>query len=242
MIDAVFISDLHLHPQNAVITARFNYFVQWAAKNARVVYILGDFLHVWPGDDALDDWSMGVFKQLAWLTDQGVKVYFMPGNRDFLLSRSFARAAKVIMLTEPFVVRLGDEPVLLVHGDRLCTNDTGHQWLRRLTRNRIFTTIFLKLPLIYRSKLVNTVRQSSQRNRQKLSVIMDVVPAFMIKLMNRYQVQTLIHGHTHKHGLTMHSHQGHIYRQYVLSDWDDAPVLLCYDRSSGFYFIRQDEV
>lgn len=236
MIDAVFISDLHLHPQETAITERFHRFIQWASTHTLAVYILGDFFHVWPGDDALDDWSSAIIHQLTWLSQQGVQLYFMTGNRDFLLGHSFAKKANVTILKEPSVITLGDEHALLVHGDRYCTADKGHQWLRRLTRNRIFPWVFMHLPLAFRERLVNTVRTRSQSNRTKLPLQMDVVVIDVLNHMRTLGVDTLIHGHTHKPGLSIYVDQGITYRRYVLSDWDDNPLLMCYDKSNGFYF------
>ena len=237
MIEAVFISDLHLHPDEAAITERFHRFTQWASTHTRAVYILGDFFHVWPGDDALDDWSRSIANQLAGLRRLGIALYFMPGNRDFLLGDAFAALAGVTLLTEPAIITLGDERVLLVHGDRYCTLDKGHQWLRRLTRNRVFPWLFLRLPLAFRQHLVNTVRQKSQSNRSKPPAQMDVVATTLLNHMKAMDVHVLIHGHTHKPGLTTHLDEAHTFRQYVLSDWDDNPLILCYYKASGFCFI-----
>ena len=238
MIEAVFISDLHLHPDETAITERFNRFITWAAINARHVFILGDFFHVWPGDDALDAWSGSIADRLTWLTTQGVTLYFMPGNRDFLLGDDFAKRAGVTKLTEPDIITLGDERVLLVHGDRYCTRDKGHQWLRRLTRNALFPKLFLRLPLSWREGLVNKVRESSQSNCSKSALQMDVVASDMLSHMQTLKINTVIHGHTHKPGLTTHDSHGASYRQYVLSDWDDSPLVLCYSLARGFYFNR----
>lgn len=236
MIEAVFISDLHLNPNEHLITERFYRFVAWAATNTRSVYILGDFFHVWPGDDALDEWSGAIADQLAWLAAQGVSLYFMSGNRDFLLGDCFAKRASVQRLTEPTLITLGDERVLLVHGDRYCTQDKSHQWLRRLTRNRIFPVLFLSLPLAFRKRVVNTVRQASQANRSKSVAQMDVVLSAMLDHMHQLKVAMVVHGHTHKPGLTTHDYNDTTYRQYVLSDWDDNPLIMCYNEPLGFYF------
>jgi len=238
MIDAVFISDLHLHPEEAPIAERFDKFIQWAASNTSVVYILGDFFHVWPGDDGLDAWSADIAARLSWLASQGVSLYYMHGNRDFLLGSQFAKLASLTVLREPTVIMLGDTKVLLMHGDAYCTHDKTHQRLRRVTRNERFPKLFLKLPFSLRNKLVNKVREHSQNNRSKPASYMDIVPEAMLSHMQQMQVRVLIHGHTHKPGLTTHDYQGEQYLQYVLSDWDDNPLLMCYDRPNGFYFSR----
>ena len=236
MIEAVFISDLHLHPGESIITERFQRFTSWAATNTRSVYILGDFFHVWAGDDAFDAWSASIASQLAGLAEKGVALYFMRGNRDFLLGDLFAKRAHVEMLTEPSLITLGGERVLLVHGDRYCTLDKGHQWLRRLTRNTIFPTVFLRIPLAWRNHLVNTIRKTSQANRNKPASTMDVVPAVMLEHMKQANVEIVVHGHTHKPGLTTYHCNTGTYKQYILSDWDDNPKILCYNESLGFYF------
>lgn len=236
MNDAVFISDLHLHPQETKITERFNHFIQWAAEHTSSVYILGDFFHVWPGDDALDAWSQSIASQLNWLSKQGVNLYFMPGNRDFLVGRRFAKLASLTLLCEPTVIHLGDTRLLLVHGDRYCTKDRSHQWLRRLTRNRLFITLFLKLPYIWRYAIVNQIRRHSQMNKKKPLANMMIVVFSLIKHMEEIGVKTVIHGHIHRPGLTVHTSNSSNYFQYVLSDWDDIPSLLCYNKTRGFYF------
>lgn len=234
--EAVFISDIHLHPEMPAITNRFYEFIQWAAKHTHSVYILGDFLHVWPGDDAMDTWSGAIADQLAWLSSQGVQVYFMPGNRDFLMGKQFLARANMQKLVESTVIQLGDDRVLLVHGDRYCTLDKGHQWLRRLTRNRLFSSLFLRLPYALRARIVNQVREYSQSNQFKPADQMVVVPSTMLRHLRRHKVETVIHGHTHKPGLTTHRDTRGHYQQYVLSDWDENPRLMCYNYSKKFYF------
>lgn len=236
MIDAVFISDLHLHPQDLAIQARFEYFIQWALQHVRRVYILGDFFHVWAGDDALDDWSRGIAEKLALLHAKGIDVYLMVGNRDFLIGKAFAQLASVTLLQEPTVIELGDHKVLLVHGDAYCTADKSHQFLRRLTRNVLFPALFLRLPLTCRQKIVSFVRKKSQLRRPKPRAQMNIVVASMLEHLQVMQVQHVIHGHIHQPGVTTHTLQGKKYQQYVLSDWDDKPIPMCYHKTKGFYF------
>lgn len=233
MIEAVFISDLHLHPEMPDIQARFNQFVVWAKNNSiKKVYILGDFFHAWPGDDFINEWSRDIASQLRGLTEHGSQLFYMHGNRDFLLGKEFSYISGWTVLKEPALIQLGEEHVLLVHGDRYCTKDTAHQRFRKLTRNRLFSWLFLNLPLNYRLNLVDKVRQMSQGNTTKTMDQMDVVSESVTKHMKQFHVATLIHGHTHKPGLTCYDNL----KRYVLSDWDDIPLLLCYDNTKGLYF------
>ncbi|MFI4963428.1 MAG: UDP-2,3-diacylglucosamine diphosphatase [Legionellales bacterium] len=237
MIDTVFISDLHLHPEEEAIGARFSAFIEWAKISVNRVYILGDFFHAWVGDDSLDDWSRGIAEQVHSLSDEGIKVYYLHGNRDFLLGKTFARLAGWEVLNEPAFITLGSETIMLMHGDSYCTKDIAHQRFRRLTRNRLFRFVFLHLPLAYRKQLADRLRKRSMMDTTKSMEVMDVVAETVINHMQHHKTRILIHGHTHKCGLTTYKEQSMELSRYVLSDWDDNPQLLCYDYTKGFYFI-----
>lgn len=235
MIEAVFISDLHLHPKEEDISERFTAFLKWAVKKSvKTIYILGDFFHVWAGDDTLDDWSREIAEQLFHLKKQGINVCYMHGNRDFLLGKKFANLAGWTLLSEPTLIDLGGEKIMLAHGDRYCTKDLGHQRFRLVTRNKIFSILFLCLPIKYRERLVNQVRHRSQSNNSRSMEEMDVVMESVMQHMQKNKVKQLIHGHTHKPGIFPIVSSKLI--RYVLSDWDDSPKLLCYSKSKGFYF------
>lgn len=236
MIDTVFISDLHLHPQQLSIKAYFDSFIKWAIVSVKNVYILGDFFYAWVGDDDIDAWSLGIAEQIQYLIRHGIRVFYLHGNRDFLLGNRFAKLAGWTMIYEPAFVQLGEDKVLLMHGDSYCTKDIGHQRFRRLTRNWLFKTLFLLLPLSYRKNLVNEVRANSLSSQKSLEQ-MDVVPQTVIEHMVKQNVQILIHGHTHRYGRTIYEKNSQQLTRYVLSDWDDSPQILCYDYTKGLLFI-----
>jgi UDP-2,3-diacylglucosamine hydrolase len=236
-IQALFISDLHLQPERPVLTERFFQLLDWAKPRTDTLYILGDFFHAWAGDDSLDDWSRQIAQRLAALKNEGVACYFMAGNRDFLFGKSFADLTGWVQLPDPQLIELGGHRILLSHGDRYCTADKAHQWFRRLTRWPGFPLVFGWFPLSWRKKWVNRVRQySSAQNRHKSEKKMDVVPQAIIRSMQRANAQVMIHGHTHVSKQVQHESGTSVYTRYVLSDWDDSPVILCYYKPYGFRF------
>lgn len=240
MIDAVFISDLHLHPQRSDIQERFTQFITWCKSTSiKRIYILGDFFHAWAGDDAIDDWSRGIAKQLQELVQLNIQLYYMHGNRDFLLGKKFAKLAGWTILAEPSLIKLGEEEVLLVHGDSYCIKDKAHQRFRSLTRNRLFSYVFLRLPLGFRLNLVNKVRQISKNTSYKTMEQMDVCVDAVLSHMQKMNTKILIHGHTHKPGLNTYDAHGEQLRRYVLSDWDDMPQILCYHNTNIYKFDQE---
>lgn len=237
MNEAIFISDLHLHPELLSLTTRFEQWVHWALQNTRSVYILGDFFHAWAGDDTLDQWSLQISALLAQFHQQQIPVYFMVGNRDFLLGQRFAEVAKVTMIREPKVVQFGDYKTLLVHGDRYCVLDKAHQWFRRVTRNTWFSRCFLFLPRALRLRIVSQVRRRSQ-SRYLPDEKMMVVPEVLGHEANQYQVNMVIHGHTHRPMRVQHHYCSHYFEQIVLSDWEEKPAILCYNESKAFHYLE----
>ena len=241
MLEAVFISDLHLDSEQPKIMARFNAFIDWALVNTRAVYVLGDLFHVWAGDDCAPAWSLEVATQFQRLVTAGIFVYFMPGNRDFLVGNDYALQAGFQILPDPTVIHLGGKPIVLAHGDAYCLLDKAHQRFRRLTRNPLFTKLFLLIPPKWRRHMVMQVRNQSQsqRSKKKSPLIWEIAQEALIKDMRLYGSTTLIHGHIHKPGLNQHQDHGQIYHQFVLSDWDDSPQILVYNKTTGFKFIHK---
>jgi len=229
---ALFISDLHLDPARPAVTASFLDFLERRARRAAALYILGDLFEAWIGDD--DDQALGktVAAALRTLTDAGVAVSFLHGNRDFLLGQRFAAASGIRLLPESVVIELAGQPVLLLHGDTLCIDDIAYQTFRAKVRNPAWQGQILALPLTQRRALASQLRETSQQaTRQKAADITDVNPDEVDRVMRAHGVQRLIHGHTHRPAIHQWLLDDQPATRVVLSDWDDdrANALCCDD-------------
>lgn len=212
----LFISDLHLCDQQPDITRSFIQFCHNQAREARALYILGDFFEYWLGDDALDKTAKTAQSALRSLSDDGIRLYFMAGNRDFLLGSEFANSCGMTLLSEPHIIELNDEPVLLVHGDAECTDDIPYQQIRKQFRDPNWQQQFLSLPIPKRIEFAQQAREASREHTQSSDhMIMDVNLQAIDALFEQHQVNTLIHGHTHRPAI--HNHDGK--RRIVLGDW-----------------------
>lgn len=215
------ISDLHLEEQRPDITRAFLHFLQTRARGAEALYILGDFFEVWVGDDGMSPFQHDIARALRELSDAGTRIFLMHGNRDFLIGRAFCRESGCSLLKDPSIVHFNGEPVLLMHGDSLCTLDVGYMKLRRLLRNPLSLFILRNLPLTTRRKLARKLRSESRaQTRMKAREIIDVTPDEVTRIMAEHGVRTLIHGHTHRpaeHALEV---SGQSARRIVLGDWD----------------------
>ena len=215
------ISDLHLEEQRPDITRAFLHFLQTRARQAEALYILGDFFEVWVGDDGMSPFQHDIARALRELSDAGTRIFLMHGNRDFLIGRAFCRESGCSLLKDPSIVHFNGEPVLLMHGDSLCTLDVGYMKLRRLLRNPLSLFILRNLPLTTRRKLARKLRSESRaQTRMKAREIIDVTPDEVPRIMAEHGVRTLIHGHTHRPAEHTLEVSGQSARRIVLGDWD----------------------
>ncbi len=220
-MSVLFIADLHLEAQRPDIVRAFVRFLQQRASQAEALYILGDFFEVWIGDDGMDELQHSIATALRHLSDSGTHIYLMHGNRDFLIGKDFCRQAGCTLLREGSVIDLYGEPVLLLHGDSLCTRDESYQRLRKRLRNPVSLWLLRHLPLSTRHKLARKLRDASRlRVREKAAEIVDVTPEVVPQVMAEHKVHTLIHGHTHRPAMHELRIDGRNARRIVLGDWD----------------------
>ncbi|HVR81181.1 MAG TPA: UDP-2,3-diacylglucosamine diphosphatase [Luteimonas sp.] len=231
----LFISDLHLDAERPQITNLFGAFIDTEARSAQALYILGDLFEAWVGDD--DPFAVGAFvaDKLLGLRNAGVPVYFMRGNRDFLLGSDYAQRAGMTILPDPAVVMLHGKPTLLMHGDLLCTDDVAYQQFRAQTRNPDWQRQFLAQPLPARLAFAQQARAASQAHQSglqkagQMEAITDVAPASVASTMKRYGIDTLIHGHTHRPKVHTHDTGTRI----VLGDWYEQGSVLRMDANGA---------
>jgi len=220
-LTTLFISDLHLCAERPEVNAAFFHFLQTSATKADALYILGDLFEAWIGDDDPAPLSQQVIHALRALTDSGTRLYFQHGNRDFVIGKRFARETGATLLKDHALVSLGNEQVLVLHGDTLCTDDIAYQTFRRRIRNPLLLGIMRRLPLKTRQNIgIKGRAKSMATNSNKSASIMDVTPATVSSMMNEYGVTTMIHGHTHRpccHELALDD--GTAARRIVLGDW-----------------------
>jgi UDP-2,3-diacylglucosamine hydrolase len=216
----LFVSDLHLDQTDPAISRQFLDFLAGDARGADALYILGDLFEAWLGDDDPDPAAREVVAALRELSDSGVPLYVMHGNRDFLIGPRFCVETGAVLLEDRSVVDLYGERVLLMHGDALCTDDADYQRLRRILRNPAVLWTLRHLSLAQRRRLARRLRAGSRAHIDATAPeIMDVNADAVARAFRSAGVRTLIHGHTHRpavHALTV---DGSPVRRIVLGDW-----------------------
>lgn len=221
---ALFISDLHLQPSHPRTAEAFLRFLAEHAAKAQQLYLLGDLFEYWAGDDDLaEPFHQRIVEAIRAVSAAGAAVFWIAGNRDFLVGQQFAEAAGLTLLAEPHVITVGGLRIALVHGDAQCTDDVKYMEFRAMVRQPAWQQQFLAMPLAQRKAIIAGMREGSREaHTAKSYAIMDVTPAAVAALHADTGADVIIHGHTHRPAL----HEADGKRRYVLSDWEldtDAP-------------------
>jgi UDP-2,3-diacylglucosamine hydrolase len=230
-VATLFISDLHIDASRDDITGQFLKFLKTEANAAAALYILGDLFESWIGDDAPDAAQSAVIAGLHELTASGVPCFVMHGNRDFLLSAEFSRASGARLLPDPLIVTLYGEPVLVMHGDALCTDDRAYQRLRATVRDAAWQQQFLALSIEARRALAGAARAGSQAHTAAMeNTITDVNSASVAAALRAAGTATLLHGHTHRPAIHAIEVDGKPRTRIVLGDWYHQGSVLRWDQ------------
>ena len=219
----LFISDLHLHQTRPEVTGLFKGFIDElltiTTPNPEL-YILGDLFEFWIGDDYEDPLYSEITNQLKNMVKSGIKTFLMHGNRDFLIGENFLSKTGIELLKEPTIFSYKDKNIMLSHGDQFCIDDIEYQAYRKIVRNREWQRSFLSFPIDKRLKILNEARDASiQSQDMKSNAIMDVNENEVAAVIQKNNIDILIHGHTHRprsHTIDFGTKQS---VRLVLGDW-----------------------
>ncbi len=230
----LFISDLHLDGEKPWIGSQFLAFLAGECRRADALYILGDLFESWIGDDDPNAHYAAMKAAIRELTGHAVPVYFMHGNRDFLIGDRFVADTGVALLPDPSVVDVHGARVMLSHGDALCTDDFEYQQVRAMTRNPEWQSMMLAKSLAERIDIAANARaQSRERNASLPEAIMDVNQEAVERAMRSQGVTLLLHGHTHRPAVHDFELDGKPATRIVLGDWYDQGSVVRWD-AEGF--------
>lgn len=235
----IVISDLHLEENRPEISGLFLNFLKTKTKSAEALYILGDFFEAWIGDDDQTPFHQEVIDALKKATSRGLLIYFMHGNRDFLIGKKFLKSTGCKLLPEEYVVNIYGAPTLMMHGDTLCTDDVKYLKFRKKARNWWMQKLFLLKSLEKRREMAKNYRKASEAHVATLPEhIMDVTESEVSRVMTKHKVQHLIHGHTHRQAIHEFNLNGMPATRTVLGAWHEKGNALILKSNGKSEFIE----
>ncbi|NMP17334.1 UDP-2,3-diacylglucosamine diphosphatase [Thalassotalea sp. Y01] len=234
-----FIADLHLTQKRSDITECFLSFIEEQAPIADRLYILGDFFEYWIGDDDDNPYVLNIAAKLKQLSEKGTEIFFIVGNRDFLIGERFAANCGMTLLPDSKVIDLYGQRALIMHGDTLCTNDIEYQKFRKKSRSWWWQFIIKSLPLKTRRKMAQNYRQKADSGeKMQAKEIMDVSQSEVEAQMREHDIDLLIHGHTHRPNVHRFELDGKPATRIVLGDWYEQGAWLKYSEQ-GFELLNK---
>ena len=211
-----FISDLHLSDKHPELTQAFFVFLNESKEACTHLYILGDLFEAWIGDDDDTPLYQEIKKALLTFTTNGPETFFIHGNRDFLIGKSFAEDTGITILPDPYSLDINGQNVVLSHGDFLCTDDTDYIAFRDQVRTEAWQSNFLQKDLTERKEIAASMRDASQEaTAEKSKTITDVNTAAVENFIAEHNPNLFIHGHTHRPDI----HDINSSKRIVLGDW-----------------------
>ena len=226
---AVLCSDIHLSTSTDKISTAFIHWLRESCLGEIIakpdwLLILGDLFDAWIGDDILDtanppEYVLKLVSILKEISQSGVKVGIMHGNRDFLIGENFCKKTHAVLLPQEILLSHNQKKInyLLMHGDQLCTDDIEHQKFRKMVLSQNWKNIFLKKDISNRLLIASKMRkESNYAKSKKKQEIMDINVSEVEKLLNLSDASVIIHGHTHRPG-SYELPSGR--KRIVLPDW-----------------------
>jgi UDP-2,3-diacylglucosamine hydrolase len=216
----LFISDLHLAEDRPATTGRFARFLADTVPGADALYILGDLFEYWVGDDGIALEFPARIVALLRPAARAAPVFFMHGNRDFMVASRFCSETGMRLIADPTVIDLYGERTLLMHGDTLCTGDRAYLAFRAQVRDPAWQAAALARPIEERIAIARGMREKSEGAKGgKGEDIMDVADDAVVAALEAADCRVLIHGHTHRPARHVHPAGGRECTRWVLHDW-----------------------
>ncbi|MBU0455763.1 MAG: UDP-2,3-diacylglucosamine diphosphatase [Gammaproteobacteria bacterium] len=223
-MNTLIIADLHLSEEQPATAALFFRFLKERAQTADALYILGDLFEVWIGDDDRGSFNQQVIQALK-ETSNKTPIFFMPGNRDFLIGKRFCKQAGCQLIPDPYVTSCYGISVLFTHGDLLCTQHKSYQKFRKKMHNPFRQKLFLLLPLKKRREIAKQFREKSMTLTAAIDPNLLAIDQETVELwMQKYHAAYLIHGHIHKEGV--YQSQNGTKTRIVVGMWNDEGSVL----------------
>lgn len=228
----LFISDLHLEANRPKIADQFLRFLETEALHAERLYILGDLFESWVGDDDPNEHYGWIKQALRKLTRRDVPVFFMHGNRDFMIGKAFAEETGVTVIEDPSIIEIYGNSVLLSHGDAYCTDDVEYQGMREMSRDPEWQAMMLGKSLEERLLFAAQARATSKASSSSINEdITDVNTDAIDEALRAAGVYIMVHGHTHRPAVHDFVVDGQPARRIVLGDWYDQGSVIRWDEN-----------
>ena len=224
-----FVSDIHLSNENKALSDAFINFLNDIKGSCSQLFILGDLFEIWIGDDDDNLFHKDIKTILSEFVLDGPEVFFMHGNRDFLIGKTFANEVGISIISDPYSLDINGLKTILSHGDFLCTDDSDYIEFRNNVRSEEWQKDFLAKSIDERNEIANLLRSESKNATSEKSLeITDANLETVNNFIQENNPDIFIHGHTHRPKILEHNST----KRVILGDWDKCGWYLSIEENS----------
>jgi len=224
-----FVSDIHLSEKRPDLINALKAFLNESKEACTHLFILGDLFEIWIGDDDDNLFHKDIKTTLSEFVLDGPEVFFMHGNRDFLIGKTFANEVGISIISDPYSLDINGLKTILSHGDFLCTDDSDYIEFRNKVRSEEWQKDFLAKSINERNEIANLLRSESKNATSEKSLeITDTNLETVNNFIQENNPDIFIHGHTHRPKI----HQHNLTKRVVLGDWDKYGWYLSIEENS----------
>ncbi len=235
-MSALFTADLHLKVSNSEEDYKnFFSFLNKVEEEFQKLFILGDFFSYWFEHPKFDLGLMNpALKSLKELSKKGIKIYFIPGNRDFAAGSFFKKHSGVSFIGEKKTVKCRAGKTLLCHGDGLAKKDFRYQLWRKIIRSPGASFIFKNLPVSGAIAFADTIKKRGQGKISQQKVARMIEEGVIAEFKKGYEV--IIAGHAHFKMHKKYVIKGKEKNLYLLPEYKYPGEFLVLDNKGRFRF------
>jgi UDP-2,3-diacylglucosamine hydrolase len=173
-----FASDFHLGvPDHATSLIREKRIISWLdfiKHDAHSIYLLGDIFDFWfEYKYTVPKGYIRLLGKLAEIRDAGIPVIFFTGNHDMWMFDYFEKELGIPIHREPLLLEVGNQKLLIGHGDGLGPGDRTYKLLKRIFASKtcqwLFARIHPNLGLFIANTWSRRSRISSSKKDEKFN-------------------------------------------------------------------------
>ena len=145
-----FASDFHLGaPNKESSLLRERKIIRWLDEvkaDAHSIYLVGDIFDFWfEYKHAVPKGYIRLLGKIAEIKDSGIPIIFFTGNHDMWMFDYFPTELDIPVYRDPMQLNVGDQKLLIGHGDGLGPGDHMYKILKRVFESKVSQWLFARL-------------------------------------------------------------------------------------------------
>ncbi len=164
---AIFLADAHLN-QEDIHTRNFLALADRAAEEKIPLFLLGDVFDLWFGNPGLTfGFQKPIIEHLRKLRLEGLRLYYVEGNRDFYLKREHEGTTFDVVSEGDMRAAVGMKRLYLSHGDTVNRADVVYRFWKGISKSRLANEAVAHLPPSIILPMADWIERNFKRSNRR---------------------------------------------------------------------------